>query len=253
MKIIAVTQARIGSTRLPGKVLKTIGDVSLLQIHLERVLRSKLINKLIVATTHESGVEEICRIAHNLNADTYCGDTNNVLDRFYQSVKDIKPDYVVRVTSDCPLIDPEIVDDVIHFATVNKLDYASNTLLATYPDGMDVEVFTFKALEKAWLEAVLSSDKEHVTPYIWRNSTFKGGQLFRSDNVQSDLGYGSLRLTVDEPADFELITRLIASFGTRASWKTYARFVSQEPTLRQINEHITPNEGYLKSLHNDNI
>lgn len=252
MKIIAVTQARIGSTRLPGKVLKSIGSVTLLQIHIERVLRSKLIDKLIIATTHESGVEEICRIADALNVDTYRGDTNNVLDRFYQSLKDIKPDYVVRVTADCPLIDPEIVDDVIHFAITNKLDYASNTLLPTYPDGMDVEVFTFQALEKAWLEAVLLSDKEHVTPYIWRNSTFKGGQLFHANNLQSDLDYGSLRLTVDELADFELITKLITLFGTHASWKTYAGLVAQEPALRQINQHITPNEGYFKSLKYDN-
>ncbi|MBC9933800.1 cytidylyltransferase domain-containing protein [Chitinophaga qingshengii] len=252
MNIITVTQARIGSTRLPGKVLKTINGISLLQIHLERIGLAQKTNKIKVATTLETGAEAICEIAATLGVEYYQGNTTDVLDRFYHAVKEERPDYVVRVTADCPLIDPKIIDKVISFAVTNRLAYASNTMVTTFPDGMDVEVFTFDALEKAWKEAVLGSDREHVTPYIWRNSTFKGGEMFLSGNVTNEPDYGSLRLTVDEPADLELITKLITQLGSKAGWLDYVTYLEQHPELLRINSDIIHNEGYLKSLSNDN-
>ena len=123
MKIIGVTQARIGSSRLPRKVLLTINDKTLLEYHLERAMQSKLVNKWIVATTDEPESDLICDIANKLQISSYKGSLNDVLDRFYQSVKNENPDYVVRVTSDCPLLDATLVDEVVQFCIDNKLDY----------------------------------------------------------------------------------------------------------------------------------
>ncbi|NLU94398.1 cytidylyltransferase domain-containing protein [Chitinophaga sp. Ak27] len=251
MRIIAVTQARVGSSRLPGKVLREIDGITLLQIHLERILKSRRIDKLKVATTLESEAASICNIASALGLDSYCGSTDDVLDRYYQCVIDEHPDYVVRITSDCPLIDPQVIDEVIDFTVAHQLDYVSNTLLPTFPDGMDVEVFTMKALKQAWTEAALRSDREHVTPYIWRNSSFKGGALFVADNVSSGGDYGALRLTVDEQVDFDLIQLLIGQLGLNSSWKEYADYVKTHPEIQRMNQHIIHNEGYINSINKD--
>lgn len=251
MKIIAITQARIGSSRLPGKVLKIVDGVPLLQIHLERLLLSKKIDSIKVATTHEPEVSAIYNIADKLGIRYYSGSMDDVLDRYYKAAKGERADYIVRITSDCPLVDGAVVDELIEFAVTNKLEYASNALIPTFPDGMDVEIFTFKALESAWHQATTPSDREHVTPYIWRNSTFKGGRLFVSDNLESGGNFGHLRLTVDEAVDLELITLLISKLGTKASWRDYVAYLENHHDIRQINQHIHRNEGYLKSLKKD--
>ena len=162
MKIVAVTQARYGSTRLPAKVLKKVGDETLLDIHLQRILKATKITTLVVATTIEEGSDEIVRVAQRNGIGCYRGSINDVLERFYFAVKDMSPDYVVRVTSDCPLIDPHVIDHVITTCISAGCDYASNTLKPTYPDGIDTEVFRFSALERAYNEALLKSEREHV-------------------------------------------------------------------------------------------
>lgn len=156
IKTILITQARTGSTRLPGKVLKEIEGKSLLQIHLNRLSKCKNISNIIVATTinEEDSIIYDKAIAWGFNASR--GSETDVLDRFYQAVKDKNADWIVRVTSDCPLIDPELVDQVIEFAQLNNVDYVSNGFENQYPDGQDVEVFKFSALEKAWKEAKLN-------------------------------------------------------------------------------------------------
>ncbi len=252
MKIIAITQARTGSTRLPGKVLKKIGELTLLEIHILRILKSKRITQLIVATTTSPEDLAIVELSKKLNVPCSQGSVNDVLDRFYQSVKEARPDYVVRVTSDCPLIDAELIDKVIDYSISNDLDYCSNTLATKYPDGQDIEVFKFVALEKAWNEAKLPSEREHVTPYIWGNSTYRGGQLFKSDAFMEGYEYGHLRMTVDEPADFEVIKRLITALGIERSWLDYAQNLDQDNELKKINESILRNEGYIKSITKEN-
>ena len=164
MKIIAITQARIGSTRLPEKILKTINGESLLEIHLKRILQSKLITGLKIATTTEPDSDKIVAIANKLGLSVYKGSINNILARFYQTALSEPPDWVVRLTSDCPFIDPVEIDHVIQLAIDADLDHVSNTLQPTYPDGIDTEVFKFSALERAVKEARLTSELEHVTP-----------------------------------------------------------------------------------------
>jgi spore coat polysaccharide biosynthesis protein SpsF len=251
MKILAITQARIGSTRLPEKILKTINGETLLEIHLKRILKSKLITKLKIATTTEPGVEKITSIASKLGLEVYQGSINNVLERFYETAAPENPSWVVRLTSDCPLIDPEIIDQVIQYAIDNNLDYVSNTLNPTYPDGLDVEVFKFTALEKAKKEAVLTSELEHVTPYIWKNSTFEGGSLFNSGCVSNETDYSELRITVDTNEDFDLIKNLVEQLGTDQSWIKYVEILLEHSEIKKLNEKYSRNEGYEKSIKND--
>lgn len=253
MKIVAVTQARFASSRLPGKVLLKIGSKTLLQIHLERILKSKKISKLKVATTLEQESAEIIKIASSMNLECYQGSLNDVLDRFYQTVNNENPDYVVRLTSDCPLIDARVIDDVIDLCVAENLDYCSNTLTPTFPDGIDVEVFRWQALADAWRNATLSSEREHVTPYIWRNSSVQNKSLFRAKNYYSNEDFSNVRLTVDEPADFRLVTTLINQIGDDKPWLDYVTILKQNPELFLLNESIKRNEGYMKSLQNDKI
>lgn len=250
MKIIAITQARVGSSRLPAKVLKKLGSKTLLQLHLERAIQSTLINKLIVATTQEPGADQITAIAEQVGAAAYQGSIDDVLDRYYQAARLFEPDYVVRITSDCPLLDAQLIDEVIRFAVERQVDYVSNTLEASFPDGQDVEVFRFAALEKAWKEATLKSEREHVTAYIWKNSTWFKQSLFTSDNYKSKKSYGDVRLTVDEQKDYETIVKLINSLGADAGWEEYAAFYLDHAE-EMSNSLITRNEGYLKSLSTD--
>jgi spore coat polysaccharide biosynthesis protein SpsF (cytidylyltransferase family) len=251
MKILAITQARIGSTRLPGKIMKKINGETLLEIHLKRILQSKLISKLKVATTLEPDAIQIVDICNKLGVETYRGSLNNVLERFYLTALDEKPDWVVRLTSDCPLIDPIEIDKVINHAVSKNFDYVSNTLQPTYPDGIDVEVFKFSALEKAYREAKLTSELEHVTPFIWKNSTFKGGSLFTSDCVVNEIDFSSFRLTVDTIKDFQVIEKIINLLGENKPWLEYVTNLKDHPEIKELNSKIQRNEGYQKSLNNE--
>jgi len=251
MKVLAITQARIGSTRLPGKVLKTVEGITLLELHLRRILKAKLIDKLVVATTNEKGVDGIEKVCKEMNIGVHKGSLENVLERFYGAAVNVKPDLVVRLTSDCPLVDPEIIDLVISKAISTGLDYVSNTLNPTYPDGIDVEVFKFESLEKAMNEANLKSELEHVTPYIWKNSTFNGGELFTSDCLINDTDYSKFRLTVDTEEDLKLIKKLISLIGSDKKWKEYVTILQKNPDIMKINLNQERNEGYQKSLNNE--
>ncbi len=250
VKTVLITQARSGSTRLPGKVLKEIGGKSLLQIHLERLKKCKTISEIIVATTINEEDNIIYDKTIEWGFSSSRGSESDVLDRFYQAVKDKNVDWIVRVTSDCPIIDPELVDQVVDFVQVNNKDYGSNTLIENFPDGQDIEVFKFKALEVAWKNAKLQSEREHVTPYIRNNSDFKGRDLFSAINYPCDFDYSKIRMTVDEIRDFELISNLINNLGVNETWSEYTNYIIKND-LTKINESITRNEGYLNSLKKD--
>ncbi|RPD40512.1 cytidylyltransferase domain-containing protein [Chitinophaga barathri] len=251
MQVVAITQARIGSSRLPGKILREVNGQSLLEIHLQRISAAATIQKLIVATTLEPGIEPVLGIMKKLGVQYFQGSTDDVLDRFYQAVKDIRPDYVIRLTADCPLIDPRLIDKVVQYTLGHQLDYCSNTLEENYPDGQDIEVFRFAALEKAWQEATLPSDREHVTPFIRRHSDFIGGTTFKAANFNEGVQLGGLRMTVDEQRDLDVITQLITQLGTGATMGAYAEFLRTNPAIQSINSEIKRNEGYQKSLNND--
>lgn len=250
IKTILISQARLGSTRLPGKVFKEIKGESLLEIHLKRLKKCSTISKIIVATTTVEADDLIYNKVKQWGYDSYRGCESDVLDRFYQSVKNEKPDWIVRVTSDCPLIDPNLVDEVVSFVQKNDKDYGSNVLIENFPDGQDIEVFKFSALEKAWKEAKLLSEREHVTPYIRNNSDFNGGHLFSSVNYACNSDFSNIRMTVDEKRDFDLIEILINELGTDRSWIEYTNYIIENDLIK-VNNQIIRNEGLLKSLKKD--
>jgi glutamate-1-semialdehyde 2,1-aminomutase len=251
MNVLLITQARMGSTRLPGKVLKEISGKTLLQIHLERLSKSKEIDQILVATTDKQEDNQISALVKKLGYSVYCGSESDVLDRYYKAAKPYSPEWVVRVTADCPLIDASLVDEVIRFTRLHKAEYGTNTLVEHFPDGQDVEVFKFSALETAWKETQVPSDREHVTPYIRKNSSQLGGTKFTSINYPSSENYSRIRMTVDEPKDFELIRLIIEDQGTDKTWKEYSEYIIQND-LTAVNANIIRNEGYLKSLKKDN-
>ncbi len=251
MNVLAITQARSGSKRLPNKVLMKIEGKTMLQIHIDRIKLAKSVDEILIATTTNKADIIIEDLANSLDVLCYRGSENDVLDRFYEASKKIKPNFIVRLTSDCPLIDPLLIDEVVTKAIEKKLDYYSNGLIENYPDGQDIEVFTFKALETAWKNAKLPSEREHVTPYIRNNSNFHGGKLFISDNHYPEKNYNNVRLTVDDAKDFEVITKVIKEMGLDKTWQDYSDFYLENKAIKIINNKTTRNEGYLKSINED--
>jgi len=246
MKIMAITQARFSSTRFPGKVLKPLGQSTVLDLHLKRIRKSKLINIFMVATTSEPESSRIEKIAKSNDFLCFHGSLDDVLDRFYKAAKDFQPDYIVRLTSDCPLIDPEYVDDLINKFLVKKVDYASNCINPTLPDGMDAEIFTYTSLETAWKEARKKSEREHVTPYI------RDCGKFKIESVEYPLNYGNIRLTLDTGEDYELISKLVASVGENGSMNEYVQCLKKNSKWLEINSKFERNEGFAKSIKEDN-
>lgn len=250
MKVLLITQARIGSTRLPGKVLLPIGEETLLSVHLKRLKECTTINQIVVATTFEDGVQSLIDICREAEVDCYQGSLEDVLDRFYQASIEYQPDLVVRVTSDCPLLDSRVVDKVVRKAIESNVDYCANIITEDFPDGQDVEVFKFSALERAWNDATLMSEREHVTPYIRNNSDLKGGELFTAYDVKCHSKFNSIRMTVDEKADLIAMRRLIDELGIASTWKEYVEYIIKH--FDSIgNTDIIRNEGYQKSLTKD--
>jgi spore coat polysaccharide biosynthesis protein SpsF len=252
MNIVGIVQARMTSSRLPGKILKEIQGQSLLEINLNRIKQSKKIERLILATTDLPTDDQTQMLGQSIGISVYRGSENDVLDRFYQAIiqnLNEKPQYIVRLTADCPLIDSTLIDKIIEKTINSDLDYCSNTLNPMYPDGQDVEVFKFTCLEKAWKEAKLQSEREHVTPYIWKNSTAKGGNIFVSDNFSDTVeDFSNIRMTVDEPSDFEVIKQIIVNLGTNRNWLDYAIYLKNNEVVRSLNEDIKRNQGYEKSI-----
>ena len=252
-KVLAITQARYGSTRLPAKILKEVNGMPLLEIHLRRILKSRTIDKLKIATTDEEGAKYIVEVADRVGVEYHKGSVDDVLSRFYGTAAPENPDYVVRLTSDCPLIDPDVIDEIVNYAVTHDYDYV-RTDDKSFPDGLDTEVIKFTALKKAYDEAQLKSEREHVTPYIWKNGTAEGGTMFKSFKVPNKAGVynpNDYRITIDEPEDFEVIKALIENLGINKDWKTYIDYLLSHEEIKNLNGRFSYNEGYAKSLKND--
>ena len=245
--IVAIMQARMGSTRLPGKVLIDIQGKPLLEHIVDRVKRSKLIAMTIIATTVNEKDKAIIELAENLDIPYYVGSEDDVLDRFYQTAKKYKAETIVRITSDEPFLDPEITDKVVgyYLKCKDSIDYVSNTIKPTYPDGLDTEVFSFKALERAWREAKKPSEREHVTPYIWNHP-----ELFRLANVENEEDLSHLRWTLDDDADLKFTQEIYARLyhGNIFLMQDILNLLAKNPWLVDINKGTLRDEGYLKSI-----
>jgi glutamate-1-semialdehyde 2,1-aminomutase len=243
-KIVAIIQARLGSTRLPEKVLKDLDGKPLLSWVVERAIQARSLDAVCVATTDQPEDDRIAELANELGVQAFRGSEQNVLDRYYQAAKQLNAQVVVRLTGDCPFLDPKVIDNVVDAFLEGDCDYASNTLRPTYPDGLDTEVFTMQALERAWREATLPSEREHVTPYIRKKP-----EIFRLHNVTQEQDLSDFRLTVDEPADLEL-ARLVAKQFARKEFCTdeVVAFLRERTEVANLNKSIGRDEGYLRSL-----
>jgi spore coat polysaccharide biosynthesis protein SpsF len=244
--ILAVLQARVSSSRLPGKVLKPILGAPMLARQLERVKRARKIDELIVATSIEASDTEIAALCAATSTLCHRGSLDDVLDRFYTAAKPYQPNHVVRLTGDCPLADWTVIDCVIDFCVDGDFDYASNTLRPTWPDGLDVEVVRFGALEEAWREALLPSEREHVTPFVHRRP-----ERFYLGSFEQETDMSALRWTVDEPEDFAFASKVYeALYPSNAAFTTQDIFalLHARADLRALNADIGRNEGLKKSL-----
>ena len=239
MKIAAIVQARMGSTRLPNKVMKPIGGIPIIELLLTRLVRAKEVDQIIVATSVDEVNLPLVEHIHKLGYTCEQGSENDVLDRYVQAAKKHQADVVVRITGDCPLVDPELVDEVIRSFKAANVDYFSNTNPPTYPDGLDIEIFTFKALEQASQETIDPFDQEHVTPYLRKPGKFKTAAMQHSQDLSA------LRWTVDEPADFEVIEKVFQYFHPRTdfTWSEILTLQSEQSELFNINQHLARNEG----------
>lgn len=228
-----------------------MGSATVLDLHLKRLGQSKWVTDFCVATTDEEGSEQIVQIAQNQKWQVHVGDLNDVLDRFYQAAKKLKADIVLRATSDCPLIDAFYADDLIEKFLDGRYDYGSNCLIPTLPDGQSIEIFTFAALERAWTEAQLRSEREHVTPYLWKNSDVKGGHLFKALALEYSPNFSNIRMTLDHQEDYSALNELVRLCGEGARAADYVRAAQEHTELGLVDSKFKRLEGYNKSLAQD--
>lgn len=244
--ILAILQARISSSRLPGKVLKSILTKPMIIHEIERIQNSRTIDQLILATSTDQSDDLLAEVCLEHGVEVYRGSLGDVLDRFYQSAIKYQPDHIVRLTGDCPVIDWTIIDNVIDLHLKEQNDYTSNTLQPTYPDGLDVEVCAFKTLQSAWQNTVLPSEREHVTLYIHQHP-----EQFRLGGLTNASDLSALRWTVDEPEDFVFVTKIYEELYARNNKFTMddiLKLLAKKPNLQMINNQFARNDGMIKSL-----
>ena len=237
LKVVAIIQARMGSSRLPGKVMRQVQGKPLLEYQLERIGKARLINKIVVATTTKETEKPIVDLCERLSVAIFRGPEDDVLTRYFDAATEQQAEIVVRLTADCPLIDPHTIDQALvkYLTDVREYDYVSNTLKRTYPRGFDVEVFSMKALEQAFREAKEATYREHVTPYIYHHP-----DKFKLASFLNPIDLSSLRLTVDTEDDLELITRLLEHLYEKEDFtmEDIIKSLQDKPEWASINSHI---------------
>ena len=225
MRIVGIVQARMGSTRLPGKVMKPINGRPMIEILLTRLARATEIDDIVIATSDDARNNPLVDHVSTLGFHAFRGSENDVLDRFLQAAKGAKADIVVRITGDCPLVDPTLVNDAVRQFKAANVDYLSNVSPATYPDELDIEVFRMAALERAAIETDKRYDREHVTPYLRESGRFSVASIRNAEDLSG------LRWTVDKPEDFDLVANVFAHFAPNLlfGWRDVLAFHRQRP------------------------
>ena len=243
-----IIQARMGSSRLPGKVMEKLDeDNTVLSYVIRQLKHSKFLDDIVVATTSLKRDEVIVDFLENEGIKYFCGDEENVLDRYYQCAKKFSMSEIVRIPSDKPLIDPDIVDKCIQIFLSKKYDYVTTFLEPSFPYGTEVEIFSFDALEKTWKNAQLPSEHEHVTPYIYNNR-----DKFQIYNVKNSIDLSHLRWVVDRSEDLELVRQLVSKIDKDPIlMQDIIEVFESDPKLAQVNSHVKHDEGYQKSLKKD--
>lgn len=233
--ILGILQARVSSTRLPGKVLLPLVGAPMLVRQIERLQRSTMIDQLLLATSTGPEDDPLEELAKQIGLPVFRGALDDVLDRFYQAAASCNPGHVVRLTGDCPLTDPEIVDNVVRYHLEGEYDYTSNIHPPTFPDGLDVEVVRFEILQAAWKEAATAVEREHVTWFIYQQP-----ERFRLGNLRNPVDHSGLRWTVDEAEDYEFVTRVYEALypGNPAfNYNDVLALLEEKPALQRLNSH----------------
>lgn len=246
--VLGILQARVSSSRLPGKVLKPILGRPMLLHQLDRIRRARSLDALVVATSTDASDDEIERLCASAGVACFRGSLDDVLDRFHQAALEFNPQHIVRMTGDCPLIDPDVIDRVVDFYLDGAFDIAG-TEPTSFPDGLDVEILPFAILEEAWKQASLPSDREHVTLFVHRQP-----ERFRAGSYPNTRDLSHMRWTVDEPQDFELVARIYeALYVQKPAFTTedILDLLAQQPELAELNRGIRRNEGLERSLEKD--
>ena len=252
MKYLVMIQARCGSMRLPNKVLKDLCGKPALQRMIERVQKSKLADEVMVVTSIEKNNLPILKLCSEMGVRVGVGSEDDVLDRYYQTAKLLRPEVVIRLTADCPCFDAELLDDALSKMSPDT-DYMG-MMSATFADGLDIQIITFSALEKSWREAVHSFEREHVTQYAIRHP-----ELFKLQDYVSPIGdFGDHRWTVDEPEDFEVVERVYKHFVNECGsddfgYKDILAYLETHPEIKNINAKFQRDEGLAKSIKEDRI
>jgi len=239
VKVTAIVQARMGATRFPNKVMQPVCGKPLIGLLLDRLSRSTQINQIVLATSTDPRNESLVSYVKSRNFEVYQGSEDDVLDRYYRAAKGVHADVVVRITGDCPLVDAVLVDKIVSDFLKSGVDYASNTSPPSYPDGLDTEVFTIGALERAHREASEQQDREHVTPYIVKSPAFRKLNCAHTEDVSAE------RWTVDEKEDLEVVRGVFQHFHPRTdfSWEEILNLRAGQPALFSANRHFARNEG----------
>ena len=239
MKVVAIVQARMGSTRLSNKVMKPIGGVPMIEVLLARLARATELNEIVVATSADPRNQPLADHVNGLGYKCSRGSENDVLERYVHAARAANADVVVRITGDCPLVDPALVDEAIRQFKGLQVDYFSNTSPPTYPDGLDIEVFKIVSLERAAQETSKPFDREHVTPYLRESGQFKQHGMRHSEDLSG------LRWTVDELADYELVSKVFQYFSPdiHFTWHQVLQLQQSQPDLFRLNQQIIRNEG----------
>ena len=245
--IVGIVQARMGSTRLPGKTLIDICGKPFLHHILGRMQRSRKLENLVVATTTKREDDAICELCQGLNIVCFRGSEDDVLDRYYQCAKAHNADIIVRITADDPFKDPEVADRIIEeILQDDEVDYVSNTIRPTYPEGLDIEVFRFRALEKAWQEATSALDREHVTPYIWLHPN-----LFKLKNIEYEKNLSHMRWTLDTPEDLAMTKAVYNELykeGSLFLMKDVLDLMEKHAEIEELNANVERFSGHKKII-----
>jgi spore coat polysaccharide biosynthesis protein SpsF len=241
----------MSSSRLPGKVLRSLLGKPMLQQQIERLRSAQKIEKLVVATSTDPSDDVLDQLCQQIGVPCARGSLNDVLDRFYQAALQYAPDHVVRLTGDCPLTDPALIDRIIAFHLDGNFDYSSNTLEPSFPDGLDAEIFCMSALERAWKEAKLPSEREHVTQHIVRHP-----ESFRLGSYKESPSFSHLRWTVDDAQDFEMVTKIYEELypqGCNFNTAAILGLIEKHPEFATCNLNNARNEGLKKSAREDEL
>ncbi|MBR5420281.1 MAG: glycosyltransferase family protein [Lachnospiraceae bacterium] len=252
MKYLVMIQARCGSVRLPNKILKDLAGKPSLQRMIERVKKSRLADEVMVVTSIEKPNLQVLKLCAETDTRVFVGSEDDVLDRYYQGARLFKPEYVIRLTGDCPCFDAALLDEALSQMD-SDTDYMG-MLSQTFADGLDIQIIKYSALERSWHEAKHSFEREHVTQYVIRRP-----EMFKLQDFVSPIGYfGDQRWTVDEPEDFELVEKIFHHFVVECGneyfgYRDILEYMKEHPELKEINAKYTRDEGLAKSIREDRI